>query len=262
MILRKVILPYGAVDGTEEDTEQEVDPNDPEGILAALGFNLSDTQQTEEQPPTEETAPEEPQAEDPQTEFANTQANKAFAAMRTENSKYKNALLGLGAQLGVKDGNVETILDKLANNQLQAQAQQQNVPVEVLQRLKSLEDIEAKYNADRLQHSAYQGFQQVKQQYGLDDTQLQQFAQQLAASGMDPFKQNIDLAREYSYRNMDTIIANAIQKGIAQEQQRSVNAMAQGSTPSSTVGTVGATTEPGTRINTINDLEAFFRQGF
>lgn len=262
MKIRKVILPYGAVDSTEEGTEQEVDPNDPEGILAALGINTNNMAQTEEQSPTEEPVPEGTQAEDPQTEFANAQANKAFAAMRTENSKYKNALLGLGEQLGVKDGNVETILDKLANNQLQAQAQQQNVPVEVLQRLKSLEDIEAKYNSDRLERNAYQGFIQLKQQYGLDDAQLQQFAQQLANSGMDPFKQKVDLDREYFYRNKDTIIANAVQRGIAQEQQRSVNAMNQGSTPNTTVGTVGVTAGTGEKINSISGLEALFRQGF
>ena len=76
---------------------------------------------------------------------------------------------------------------------LQAQAKQQNIPVELLQKLDLLEAESQERQKAALMQQALIGFQNVKNQFGLDDKGLDTFAEELAQKGINPFAQQIDL---------------------------------------------------------------------
>jgi len=242
-----------------------MDPPATDPVPAADPEPAPETPPVESEPNSGETkgdpAPTDPEPTEPETkpEPAPTPANKAFAEMRVKTQKYEKILKSLGNLLGAQDVNdPDVILNLVQEKVLQAQAKQQNIPVELLQKLDLLEAESQARQKDALTQQALIGFQNVKNQFGLDDKGLDAFADELAQKGINPFAQQIDLVKVYRDFHFEDIIAKEVQKAVEAERQRALKAATESTTPGSTTG-VGEGATP-SQIKTAAELENWFKE--
>jgi len=245
--------------------ELGMDPPATDPVPAADPEPAPETPPVESEPNSGETkgdpAPTDPEPTEPETkpEPAPTPANKAFAEMRVKTQKYEKILKSLGNLLGAQDVNdPDAILNLVQEKVLQAQAKQQNIPVELLQKLDLLEAESQARQKDALTQQALIGFQNVKNQFGLDDKGLDAFADELAQKGINPFAQQIDLVKVYRDFHFEDIIAKEVQKAVEAERQRALKAATESTTPGSTTG-VGEGATP-SQIKTAAELENWFKE--
>lgn len=245
--------------------ELGMDPPATDPVPAADPEPAPETPPVESEPKPGETkgdpAPTDPEPTKPETkpEPTPTPANKAFAEMRVKTQKYEKILKSLGNLLGAQDVNdPDVILNLVQEKVLQAQAKQQNIPVELLQKLDLLEAESQARQKDALTQQALIGFQNVKNQFGLDDKGLDAFADELAQKGINPFAQQIDLVKVYRDFHFEDIIAKEVQKAVEAERQRALKAATESTTPGSTTG-VGEGATP-SQIKTAAELENWFKE--
>ena len=192
-------------------------------------------------PETDPTQPAQPTAEE--------KSAKAFAAMRVENSNYKHMLTNMAQTIGIKETDPEKVMSLMQTKLNEMQAKQQGVSPEMYERLQRLEQSEN-------QQRVASGFQQVKDQFNLSDADLQNFANSLVASGVNPFEKPIDLVTAYKLQNFDTMMEAAKQRGIQEEMERSTKASSQSTVPNQATGDPNPS-EPD-KINTFAQLDALF----
>lgn len=190
---------------------------------------------------------------------AKNNANAVFAQMRTQNKKQQQVLNQIAQQLGVQDtSNPDAVLNALQTLATKAQAQKQGIPEEFLQRFRNLEEQAAEHEKQNLLIAAGRGFQALKTQHHLTDEDLNNFADELIADGLNPYEQPVDLLREYRNRHFDDLINAAVQRGIQQEAERSAKASRQSTTPSHSNGDTEPTTEG--KINTVEGLNKWLEE--
>lgn len=245
--------------------ELGMDPPATDPVPAADPESAPETPPVESEPKPGETegdpAPTDPEPTETETtpEPAPTPANRAFAEMRVKTQKYEKILKSLGNLLGAQDPNdPDAILNLVQEKVLQAQAKQQNIPVELLQKLDLLEAESQERQKAALTQQALIGFQNVKNQFGLDDKGLDAFADELAQKGINPFAQQIDLVKVYRDFHFEDIIAKEVQKAVEAERQRALKAATESTTPGSTTG-VGEGVTP-SQIKTAAELENWFKE--
>lgn len=245
--------------------ELGMDPPATDPVPAADPEPAPETPPVESEPKPGETegdpAPTDQETTEPETkpEPAPTPANRAFAELRVKTQKYEKILKSLGNLLGAQDVNdPDAILNLVQEKVLQAQAKQQNIPVELLQKLDLLEAESQARQKDALMQQALIGFQNVKNQFGLDDKGLDAFAEELAQKGINPFAQQIDLVKVYRDFHFEDIIAKEVQKAVEAERQRALKAAKESTTPGSTTGVGGGTTP--SQIKTAAELENWFKE--
>ena len=190
---------------------------------------------------------------DPAQNPANDKQTQAFAAMRVENSTLKNTLQSVAAVLGITETkDLSALSEAIKVKALEAQAKQQNVPVEMLQKLDRLENLEQQFTATQLQTQAAIGFQKVAEQFKLGNEELVAFAQSLLADGLNPYEKQVDLVKEYRDRNWETIINQAVETAVRAEQERAAKA-GKASDPGTEKGGVPGAQD---KITTIKDLDS------
>lgn len=190
---------------------------------------------------------------------ANTKQAQAFAQMRIANQQQAQLIKQIAEVVGVTDTkDPQAMMNALQQLAVKAQSQKQGIPEEVLTRLNQLENTNLEYKRQQAYLAAGRGFQTIKDKYGLDDAGLEAFAQELIADGLNPYEQPIDLVSEYKIRHFDSMLEEAIQKGIEQEAQRAAKAGAQGSTPTTTTG--GRTDSETPKINSVSELNKWLEE--
>lgn len=184
-------------------------------------------------------------------------ANDAFAAMRVQNRKMTDALAAVLQQHGL-DPNLANDPDALIQQANQArieeEAKRQNVPTELLQRLTDLEARDREAQQKRLTDAALAGFQAVKNQFGLDNQGISDFAKQLQDAGTNPFEQEMDLVHHYKLHNLDKIIAAETQKAVEAALKNQKSSTQFSTQPSKTQGKESTGTE---QIDTMAKFDRF-----
>ena len=183
---------------------------------------------------------------------------QAFAAMRVELARKDKMLEGVASVLGI-DLKSKDSMDQLQTKLNEALAKKQGIDPEVLVKLNRLEEMEAQRNIEQTRNNAFMGFQKVKTQFGLNDTQLQEFANQLVADGKNPFTTPLDLVTEYKLKNFDKTMEEAKAKGAQEEIARAAKAGANASTPGNDQG-VQTNNNDAKQITTIKGLTEWFNQ--
>ena len=213
--------------------------------------------------PKAETKTQE-QVEDPKVvkqREANRKASEVFAKMRVENTKYERTFKDLLGLLGVDTANakVEDLNQLLQDKVLEAKAEKEKVPMELLKKLDILEqDRQSRELAD-VRTQALVGFQKVKDKFGLDDEGLKDFAVELRADGVDPFvTRNIDLESVYIKKHFEDLLKAAEQKGIQSEQARAAKA-GNSSTPNLKKGKEDTAVDD-QKVDTFAELSKWFSE--
>ena len=187
------------------------------------------------------------------TANADTKQAQAFAQLRIANQQQQQLLRQIAGVVGVTDTkDPAAMMNALQQLAIKAQSQQQGIPEEVLTRLNHLEHMNTEFQRQQAYLAAGRGFQTIKDKYGLDNDALEAFAQELIADGLNPYEQRVNLVNEYKLRHFDSMLEQAVQKGIDQEAQRAAKAGAQSSTPTTTSGGRADSETP--KINSVAEL--------
>lgn len=168
-----------------------------------------------------------------------SKANAAFAEMRTMNRKMQDALAAVLQQHGKDPAlakNPEQLIQDAENARLEAEAQKQKVPADLLKRLTQLEKTNMENERARLTNAALSGFQAVKQKYNLTNQDVSNFARQLQEAGTNPFEKEMDLDLHYRLHNLDKIIAAESQKAVEEALRNQKSATQHSTAPSKTQG--------------------------
>ena len=176
--------------------------------------------------------------------------------MRVENSTYKNTLKNVANILGISDvTDPVAMAEAIQAKALEAQAKKDNVPLETLQRLSRLEQLEQEMTQEKLKSQAVSGFEQVAKQFQLSEAEVISFGQELMQLGINPLEQSVDLVATYRELHWEALMAAAIEKGRQEEAARAAKAGQHSSEPGAAVGgTPGAQD----KVNTVKDLDNFF----
>ena len=242
MFIRKFVMPVCASDdpayeeflsafGVSQGTETQ---HSEETVEENVEDNNNDNNEEVKEESSQEEVPSEVPTERPVE--APTKSANAFAQMRVENKKYQNMIKDIASLLGVQGNDHEQIMSAMQDKIVNAQAKQQGIPTELAQRLAQLEARDREYTLGEIRRNAYLGFQQIKDTFGLDDASLNQFADTLIASGVNPFEQQVDLVSEYKLRNFDNLIKAAEERGAKAEAERASRASSQSTTPNAKQG--------------------------
>lgn len=241
-----------------EDGAGEPAPIDATGLDTMLDGMGTDTgvPATEVTPEPEPEPQPEPEPE-PGQPTAIQKQEFAFAEMRRTNAQYA-ALLGKIAQVnGIEYQNTNDLLSKLNDNTITAMAKQQNVPVELLQRIESLQQDSDAFKAQQAQQSAVAGFQKVMTTHGLTEAELQSFARELDAKGVNPFVQQVDIEAEYKLTHFDDIVAKQIDRAVKEALAKSNSADNNSTTPMQQQSPGGTDNKP---VSTLDGLNAMLDQ--
>jgi len=184
--------------------------------------------------PATDPAPAAPVAEPDKTQ-------QAFVYLRQQNQSFKNTLKGVAEVLGIdpKTGDADLIA-ALQTKVTENQAQRDNVPVEMLQRLQTLEARNTEIEQKERERATLLGLQQVKTQFGLTDNDVTKFTQDLITAGKNPLESKLNLVDEYRITHFEDIMKKATEDAVAKEQARASKASASSSTPDTKRGDPGS----------------------
>lgn len=214
------------------------------------------TPPADQTPPAAQTPPNN-QPFDPSATFGGDKQNAAFAAMRVTNSAMQKTLNRIAETLGIDSRDPEAMIQALERQLNEHQAKEQNIPLEVLERMDKLtRDAEQRERESRVTE-ANRGFQRVKDEFKLDNAGLQAFANKLREAGKNPFETPMDLVTEYKILNYEALMTKAKEDAAAAALQRQQHGQQHSTQP----GTAAPAGTPGSAkpVNSVQELEVLLK---
>ena len=258
---------FGLDESALEDTDNNPENQNESDTDTSSGQNTDtdttgnqNTENNQENSSGDNNANPDAQSNQENTQQSQTHAvNQAFAQMRVENSNLRKLLGNVANVLGIDPKTPqEQMLQAIQKSVTAAQAKQQNIDPALLERLNVLEDYKANNERQALANKAIIGFQAVKNQFNLSDTELNDFADQLIEAKVNPYTSDIDLVAEYKLRNFDKLIEAAVARGVEQEARRSKNVSNHSTTPGNTTG--GGTNDNPEKISSIAEFDKWLAE--
>lgn len=245
--LRSIVIPYSALDGdgaeagaVSQSLETLLGTIGDDGNVIAPGTDPGNAQPpASDTPPAVETAAQQTENKPDKAQ----QAQFAFAQMRTQNNNLVNLLGKIAKASGIDYTTNAELLEKLNDDTIGKMAQKQNVPVELLKTIETLQADSQAYKQQQLHEAATNGFKQLIDEYKLDENTLMGFAKELDDAGVNPFMTNVDVLAEYKNRHFDDIVNAKIQAAVQAALGRSDVADTHSSTPLDAVGSAGTGTD-------------------
>ena len=193
-------------DETVLDDEEVVDEQEEENV---------EEEQDEEQHQETETNPD----------FQNDKQNQAFAELRRkaqENEKYAALVQRMAEQAGTDP---DEIVKRFEERALELEAQNQGVPVEVVQRLKTLEEENKTVKEAAIAEKLDKQIQQTIKEYGATDDEIKATFEEMFRSGVDPrTNPNADFEKFYKAAHLDKILEQKVneakQTSLSQKKKR------------------------------------------
>jgi hypothetical protein len=168
--------------------------------------------ETEDVPEVEEDSETEAQEETPNPNDDDAdRRNRAFADLRREaeaNKKYADFINRLAEEGGVSP---DDLLARYEERNLQAEAQRQQVPVELLKRQNSTESELAQLKEQMRAEKMDSQINNVVDKYGADDDSIREAFKYMVETGIDPrTSDNVDFEKFYRAANLDSIIQKEV----------------------------------------------------
>ena len=139
--------------------------------------------------------------------------NQAFAKMRTENSQLQKKQQDI--ELVVKAMGYESVDDflaKKAEEQLQQQAQKNQIPVGVEKRLQDLEKENERYRQNEQQARFSREVTDLVSKYNMDKPTFDNFTKQLIDAGINPMISGIPLETYFVQFNQDYVFQHRLEE--------------------------------------------------
>jgi hypothetical protein len=246
-----------------QDTASDMSALD--SLLAGMDDNGAAQTQEDTSTSTEDTTTtaaetQQTQVQEDQSQTKNkpTQAermNYAFGQMRTELNANKALLAKLATAAGIQYTDENDLIAKLNDNALNQLAQRQNVPVDLLKRMETLEQNNAAYEMEQRKTETMLSFQKLQTTYGLTNEELLAFAQELDEKGMNPFASRINIDATYRDLHFDEIVNKRVAAAVEEALKKSSVADTHSSTPNRSTGK-GDNNGDGKKITTVSQLSA------
>ena len=255
--IRSYILPMSASDGMDglDSLLGNMDAGTIPDTGATLDTSVDDVDNTVDNT-DDNTDDTTSQTQAQQASVPDTKQAHAFAELRQQNAAFKQLLGKLATANGIQYSNEQDLVNAINDDTIAKLAQKQNVPVELLKRMETLEQDSAALQQTRLKDAAFIGFQNVMTQYGLKQEELQAFAKELDEAGKNPFMNKVDLVAEYKTIHFDDILNKRVQAAVQEALTKSNNADVHSSTPNKQVGGGNSTNDKITTVSGLNSLLA------
>ena len=179
--------------------------------------------------------------------------NYAFGQLRTELDANKALLAKLATAAGIQYTDEKDLFAKLNDNALSQLAARQNVPVDLLKRMETLEQNNAAYEAEQRKTETMLSFQKLQNTYGLTNEELMAFAQELDEKGLNPFTSRVNIDSTYRDLHFDDIVNKRVNKAVEEALKKSSVADTHSSTPNRSTGK-GDNSGDGKKITTVSQL--------
>lgn len=215
-----------------------------------------------EAPETEPTTPEPEaaataQGDDLEVLFEGRRQNQAFAQMRIQNKEQLGVLKRLAGIMQVPTSlSPADLVAEVAARLDAVEAQVNSMPPETVAYNRELEERATTAEQQVFRNAATLGFQKVKDEYGLSQGKLQEFAARLHEEGLNPFAAKVDIVAEYRRLYFDDILKAERKKAIAEEQARLAEVSASATTPTAKVGTPKGQAKDVDTVSGLNELLA------
>ncbi len=244
--------------GTDSDEDIEETPTDDD--------ITEDSEEHEDEESDDESGTDEESDEDKDEDSENkpeetpedkkkAKQNYAFAQQRQQIRAQEKFIKNLGKLIGMDDAKPEEIQNKVQEVLLAKQSKEQNIPVEILQRLENAEAIVRENQEIKLQNQVQNAFTDLVEKHSLEPEQVEEFTQYLIENGKNPMEHpEVDIAAEYLKLHHDDMVKAAVEAALNKEKERKdkVNGKAASPTP-------GGGNEPGeTKIESVADLDKLF----
>lgn len=242
--------------GGSEDEDEKEDQTDKEDTSEDESDETDDEEEEEE-----DDEDEEKEDDDDESSKESAQVKKqreAFYLMRKQNKAQEKLIQGLGKVLGFDSkASQDEIMNKVQELITQKEAKEQNVPVEILQRMQDLEQKLQEKDSKEYESKVTAELTELIQEFELDDDELNSFIHKLVEEGKNPLEvEGVDLKGEYLKLHYEDLMEKAAQEAVEKEQARKEKAAnhSSGTLP----GKGGSDTKPDGKINTVGDLDKYF----
>jgi hypothetical protein len=208
-------------DANWEEPIQETDESNEE----VEEVETQEVTQDEEVQESEEPIEDEETQEETQETFKDEKQNKAFAELRRKAQENEQAAQFLKRFAETAGTSPEEVMNRFEQRLLEQEAQKQNVPVEVIQRIKKLEEENETIKSTTVAERMNTQIQSTIEKYGATDDDIRATFEEMAKSGIDPrVNPNVDFERFYKAANFDKIlekkVSEAKQSSLAQKKKR------------------------------------------
>lgn len=241
-------------DFSSQQQDNEIPEDEPE--------TPTEPEMTEPETPSEpEDEPETPEGTEPETpqEPQKNTPDQAFAQMRRQVEQYEPIakwVQDLAVQQGFSDP--QELINAFQQRQLEKEAEQAGVPVDVYQRLHQLET-ENKQKTEQMQAAQFNAeVDQVKAKYNLNDDQLTAVFQFMGQRGYDAG--SIPFEDAYVLANRETLVQQAEDRGrqsyLEEKRKKQVAA-----TPPAGTGAADGNKDTGLDYSSEGILNTFAKMG-
>jgi len=231
------------IDETSTDDDEKPEEEEPEE---------EKSEEEEEEKPEDDDSEEKP--EEPEDKKKAKQ-NYAFAQQRQQIKAQEKFIKNLGKLIGMEGAKTEEIQNRIQEVLLEKQSKEQNVPVEILQRLEKAEAIVLENQEIKLQNQVQNAFADLVERHSLEPEQVEEFTQYLIDNDRNPMEHpEVDIAAEYLKLHYEDLVKAAVDSALNKEKERQDKV--KDKSPTATPGGGGDPVE--TKIETVADLDKLF----
>ena len=238
----------------EETTTPEEAPEETD--------NTPEEQTTEEESKEEgeeETPAEEEQKEDktpPETKKQQSKQNYAFAEQRLQIKQNEKFMRSLGKLIGFDDNaSIEDIQNKIKEVLIEKEAKDNNISVELAQRLDRAEELIQENDRIKLEKKVQEDFSDLIDKHNLDEEAVNEFTTYLLDNGKNPLvDRNVDIESEYLKLHYQDMVNQAVADALAKEEAR--RKKVEDKAPSSVSKAPGDKSE--SKISSVKELDDLF----
>ena len=233
----------------EEETEEEISEDPTE--------ETEETEESEEEESEEESEEEEIEEESVEhpDDKRQAQQNYAFAQQRRQIKAQEKFIKNIGKLIGMEGAKPEEIQSKVQEVLLEKQSKEQNVPVEILQRLERAEAIVQENQTIKLQNEVQSSFAELAEKHSLGPDEINEFTKYLIENDKNPLEHpEVDIAAEYLKLHWEDMLQNAAKEALEKEKSRKKKV----DSNSPTAAPSGKDAPDEEKISSVADLDKLF----
>lgn len=248
-------------DSSEPDPEEkpeetkDTSTEEPDSQDAGTGEEKS----SEETNPEPEDSKKEPEGKSKETK--ESKANAAYAALRSENNKFKNLFKDITKALNLPDdADTDVLAQTIQQAIIETQAKEQKVPVEVLMELKRLKEKSQMFEAKELQIANEKALDKLRTKYNLEHDDIDDFKNELISEhNLDPNLVPIDFEGLYLKYHFEDLKEKMLAEAAQKEEDRKAKVNSHASEPNKDKGS-GEVTKEESKIGSVSDFEELMRK--
>lgn len=182
----------------EPEDHQDESVQDEKDMDAHVETEVVESEEANEQESEQQTMNEE------EDEVA--KRNRAFAELRRRaerNEKYAEAIRRIAERAGVDP---DTIVERIRQKELEQEAQEKKVPVEVLQRLKALEEENQRIREQTIAQQMQLQIEEVQKKFNATDQDIRDTFAYMLKAGIDPREVPVDFEAFFKAAHFERLL--------------------------------------------------------